>query len=277
MNQTTFSGFGVSLEEKTQRAIELLKLYEPSALKLDTERGYYLGFSGGKDSVVIKEIARLSGVKFNARYSQTTIDPPELVRFIKEQHPDVEWKRPKRNFFKALADSHGLPTRLVRWCCEEFKERDGDGKVKILGVRTTESAARSKRWKEVTLWRSLLGGFVVAPICYWTEQEVWQFIREHNLPYCKLYNEGFKRLGCVGCPMSSRRKKEFKRWPGFEKAWRFATKKYFNARKGKLNRYGEGFYFERFKTSDEFFDWWLSDKASGISEDCLGLYDEDIE
>ena len=99
-----------------QHAIDLLRCYEANALNVDMfdKRGYFLGFSGGKDSVVIKELARMSGVKFTAHYSETTIDPPELTRFIRSQHPDVEWIRPGRSFFRAFVETHGCPTRRCR-------------------------------------------------------------------------------------------------------------------------------------------------------------------
>lgn len=92
----------ISLEEKIKRAIILLKENEP-------KEGYYLAFSGGKDSCTIKELAILSGVKFDAWYNNTTIDPPELVRFIKEYHKDVKWNFPKENMFKRIATRKGMP------------------------------------------------------------------------------------------------------------------------------------------------------------------------
>lgn len=165
------------------------------------------------------------------------------MRFIKQHYPHVKWRRPKRNFFRAVIDSNGLPSRLNRWCCEELKESGGDGLIKVLGVRAAESVRRKKQWNPITQWRSGLGGFVVAPIVYWSTEEVWKFIKENDLPYCSLYDEGWKRLGCVGCPMAGKgRLAQFKRWPGFEKAWRHATRGYFNRRKGKLNRLGEPYY-----------------------------------
>ena len=70
---------------KLEVAIQRLKTFEPS-------EGYYLAFSGGKDSVVIKALADMAGVKYDAHYNVTSVDPPELVRFIKEKYPDVEQK-----------------------------------------------------------------------------------------------------------------------------------------------------------------------------------------
>ena len=58
---------------------------------------------------------------------------------------------------------------------------------------------------------------LINPIIDWTTDEVWEFLKEYNIPYCSLYDEGFKRLGCIGCPMGStaHRLKEFERWPKY--------------------------------------------------------------
>lgn len=62
-------------------SIERLKAFEP-------EEGYYLAFSGGKDSVVCKALLDMAGCKYDAVYRVTSVDPPELVRFIKEKHSE---------------------------------------------------------------------------------------------------------------------------------------------------------------------------------------------
>jgi phosphoadenosine phosphosulfate reductase len=163
----------------------------------------------------------------------------------------------------------------MRWCCEEMKEGHGRDSICIFGVRAAESFSRSKNWRQVTKFRTG-EGFVVNPILYWSQDEVWQFIHINKIPYCSLYDEGFKRIGCVGCPMvgGKNRLQAFKRWPGFEKAWQNAFKKYFEQRKGVPNKYGEERYIERWQTWQEYWNFWLSDKPSRKEKEqmCLGLY-----
>lgn len=62
---------------------------------------------------------------------------------------------------------------------------------------------------------------ILNPIIDWTDDEVWEFIREYNVPYCKLYDEGYTRLGCIGCPMGSvqHRKEEFEKYPKYREAY----------------------------------------------------------
>jgi len=277
IQQTFFKNMGCSLKEKEDQAILFLKENESSAITFNPD-GYWLAFSGGKDSIVIKKLAQLAGVKHHAVYNQTTIDPPELIHFIKKFHSDVEWERPKKNFFVEM-QTHGLPNRIVRWCCELYKERGGENHWKIIGVRAAESARRRALWKPLTPNRSGNGGMRVCPILYWEDIEVWNFIKKYNLPYCSLYDEGFKRIGCVGCPMAGKNRiKEFKRWPRFEKAYRIAASKYIDTRKGKKKRNGEDYYVSRFKNGNDWFDWWMSDNPSSAErkDECLGLFDDSI-
>lgn len=72
-----------------------------------------LAFSGGKDSIclffVCKQAAEELGVPmetmFHVQYNITNVDPPELVRFIrdvmKKEYPFIELHHPKKNYVGA--------------------------------------------------------------------------------------------------------------------------------------------------------------------------------
>ena len=86
---------GYELEDYVQDAIAFIRLHEP-------EEGYFVGFSGGKDSIVTLALARMAGVRHSAYFSQTTIDPPEILTFIRRNYPDVAWLRPAKSFFACV-------------------------------------------------------------------------------------------------------------------------------------------------------------------------------
>lgn len=278
------AGFGVGYKDGIDRAIEVLRLWEKKALDCNPENGYYGAFSGGKDSVVIKELAKMAGVKVRWHYNVTTIDPPEIYRFIREYHPDVVWNRPPKNFFDVLADDRGYPTRLVRWCCDVFKHKASVGKTAILGVRWAESARRLNSWKQFQKWgKGDDEGYVVNPIVDWSDANVWRFILDEGLPYCCLYDEGFKRLGCVGCPMSGRKgvAKGFARWPQYERAWRRAFHRLWDRRLGTVitrgGRKGRPWpgLGPTIANADQLFDWWKSHESAPVTdkETCsMGLW-----
>lgn len=140
------------LSEKVQSSIERLKAFEP-------EEGYYLAFSGGKDSVVCKTLLDMSGCKYDSTYRVTSVDPPELIRFIKEKHPDVKMEIPRYQDGKPVTMWNLIPkklmppTRLVRYCCEFLKEGGGDGRKVVTGVRWAESPNRRANQGTVTISR----------------------------------------------------------------------------------------------------------------------------
>jgi len=245
-----------NLQDKINYAISLLRENEPP-------EGYYLAFSGGKDSCVIKQLAIEAGVKFDAWYNCTTIDPPELIYFMREHHQDVKWNRQKVGMMKLLeTKSDGPPTRWSRWCCQIYKEQGGVKRDTILGVRAAESAKRKLQWKEIQPnFNNNLETAIICPIIYWKDEDVWDFIRSRNIPYCKLYDLGWKRLGCIGCPMSGKgRKRDFEKWPGYERNWKRAIAKNWENFHDKLNKRGLPRYQNRYKSAEDFWDWWMEKK-----------------
>ena len=232
-------------EVKRNSAIKILKAIEPP-------NGYYLAFSGGKDSCVIKALANMAKVKYDAHYAVSGIDPPELVRFIRDVHPDVKREVNYPPMFSSLPVA-GFPIRHRRWCCNKYKECGGKGRIVVMGVRREESNNRAER--EMLSWFN--GKLCFNPIINWNEGDVWEFITHHEIPYCSLYDEGFDRLGCIGCPFVSvdTRKREFERWPGFERAYRIAFRKLY-ANRVQSNPKA----VEPWPNGDAMFEWWVSNK-----------------
>ncbi|MGB4291857.1 MAG: hypothetical protein WBJ37_03110 [Bacteroidales bacterium] len=125
--------FGV--KDKVKIAIGRLQTFEPP-------EGYYLAFSGGKDSQCIYHLAKEAGVKFDAHYNVTGIDPPELVYFIRENYPDVSFDKPGTTMWELIIKNNCPPTRIQRWCCRELKKHGGEGRICVAGIRWAESTRR---------------------------------------------------------------------------------------------------------------------------------------
>ena len=234
--------------------IDQLNMYGMTKLEVSIERikqieprggSWYLAFSGGKDSCVIKALCDMAGVKYDAHYRVTSVDPPELVRFIKDKHPDVSLDFPRYKdgtvitMWNLIPKKTMPPTRIVRYCCQYLKEDGGKGRDKITGVRWDESIRRKNKRsglevedrrdrtkldpdnmdEDMVRYCMNSKGFILNPIIDWTDDEVWEFIHRYNIPYCGLYDKGWKRLGCIGCPMSAHRKEELDAYPKFKEAY----------------------------------------------------------
>lgn len=255
--------------DKVQVAIDRLQAFEP-------KEGYYLCFSGGKDSSVIKALADMAGVAYDAHYNCTGIDPPEAVRFIKDQHPDAEFEYPYDEDGERITVCNLIPrkkmppTRRARYCCQELKEYGGVGRFVITGVRWAESSRRKnqrnlaeehtktkRRMSTDNVGDAPMFKFchdyhkkILNPIIDWTNEEVWEFIREYSVPYCCLYDKGFKRIGCIGCPMSTKAKQELDAYPKIKKRYLIAFDKMLEVRRE------EGLK-TTWRTAEEVMDWWL--------------------
>lgn len=103
------------LDEKIERAVKILKENEPP-------EGYFVAFSGGKDSIVVYDIVKKANVKHEVHFHVSTVDPPELLQFIREYYPEVVWDRPKYNMLQLIEKNRMLPMRTLRFCCRYLKE-----------------------------------------------------------------------------------------------------------------------------------------------------------
>lgn len=251
--------------DKVHNAIEVLRHFEPP-------EGYYFANSGGKDSTVVRDLLIRSGVKFDAHFHITTVDPPELVHFIRDNHPETVMDRPEISMWRLIIKKYIPPTRKARYCCEHLKERGGSGRLVVTGVRKWESTKRRKRQMVELCYKDNSKRYL-HPIFEWTEADVWNYIRTNNLPYCSLYDEGFKRLGCVMCPQGGpvQVKKEMERWPKIAEQYRRTIDRAYEnliQRKGKLPDSG-------WQSGEDMFNWWISGKAAPKEiKDQLRLFDD---
>ena len=290
------------LQKKIDTSIRRLKSFEP-------EEGYYLAFSGGKDSQCIYHLAKIAGVKFDAHYNVTSVDPPELIYFIREHYPDVIWDYPRDGDGKRITMWNLIvkkkipPTRISRYCCSELKETNGKGRIVVTGVRWAESPRRKANQDVATLYgkpkttkkmadelnlnyRVNKSGAIIMnddndlarrmveqcyrtrktlvnPIVDWTEEDVWDFLNDFaGVPHCSLYDEGFKRIGCIGCPLTGadHQKREFKRWPKYKENYLRAFNRMLKERQAN------GFPCDKWPDAETVMKRWLHAPESNEEE-----------
>ena len=258
------------LQKKVDFAIKLLQ-------SIPTDEGpIELSFSSGKDSDVILELAKMAGIPYRAIYKSTTIDPPHTIAHAREMGAEVI--RPKKSFFQ-LVSEHGYPSRFSRFCCSILKEYKVCDRA-IKGIRRSESRKRAERYKEPERCRVYSAKEKVKeylPILEWTDEDVAEFIKERNIKCHPLYYSGgqfdvTKRLGCMGCPLASRKKRIqfFKDNPKWLKAWIRAGQRYYTSEK-----YQNGNSKCHFKDAFEAMGYMLyCDNIEQFKEKTYGMFGE---
>lgn len=257
------------------------------------EKPLLLTYSGGKDSDLTVDLAIKAGIPFEIAHSLTTVDMPETVYhvrrvFAKLENQGISCKIIKPTYKSAPVTMWTLipqkslpPTRFARYCCSVLKETAGKGRFIATGVRRAESAKRASRESfEILGSRKQYGVLLtddevftqdntekrrqfetcrlkakrtVNPIIDWTDDDVWDYIRSERIDINPKYSDGYKRVGCVGCPLSSKcnRMREFEEYPTYKRAYIRAFDKMLDVRNAK------GLQTE-WKNGEEVFEWWVN-------------------
>lgn len=250
-----------SLSQKVDRAIKLIL----SAGKIAKEHGQPLEicYSGGKDSDVILELAKMSGVDFRAIYKNTTIDPPGTIKHAREMGCEI--MQPAMNF-RQIMEKKGMPNRWRRFCCgilKEYKVLD----YAVVGIRRDESRARSERYHEPEVCRVYnkskgIKSRQYLPILDWTKKDVAEFLTERGVKCHPLYYDEYgkfhaeRRLGCMCCPLQSRMKRiaSFKEHPKMVQYYIKSAQKYLDTHpNNKITKSFNGNPYDWF-TSQVFCD-----------------------
>lgn len=135
--------FSEGLKKKVEQSINLLQ-------SIKTDEPVEVAYSGGKDSDVILELAKMAGIKYRAIYKNTTIDPPGTIKHCKEK--GVEVLQPKMKFFD-IVRKNGFPTRRARFCCKYLKEY----KVLNFSIQGVLGSLKAKRVTNGIMSRLFVG------------------------------------------------------------------------------------------------------------------------
>ncbi|MBU5489112.1 phosphoadenosine phosphosulfate reductase family protein [Butyricicoccus sp. MSJd-7] len=257
------------------------------------EKPLLLTYSGGKDSDLTVNLAVKAGIPFEIVHSLTTVDMPETVYHTRQVFAKLEekgfsckiikptYKNAPVTMWTLIPQKSMPPTRFARYCCSVLKETAGKGRFIATGVRRAESAKRASResfeiigsrkqysvllsdnevfMQDNTEKRTMFetcrpkAKRTVNPIIDWTDDDVWDYIAAENINVNPKYRDGYKRVGCVGCPLSSKcnRTREFEEYPTYKRAYIRAFDKMLDVRKAK------GLATE-WKTGEEVFEWWVN-------------------
>lgn len=202
------------------------------------------------------------------------------------------------NMWKLIVEEGTPPTRLMRYCCRILKETSTPNRIALLGVRNSESTGRKgrdvfgirARTREQAKYFSLdhteevhrealekekepLGEIwdctliktmrekkdtVANPIYDWTDNDVWDYIKSNKYPYNPMYDMGYHRVGCIGCPMATYRQKmkEFSDFPYVKKLYIDAFEK---MRKARIEAGLTHKYDAIWSSGEAIYKWWIEE------------------
>lgn len=215
----------MDLNRKIDFAIKLLR-------NIPQDGPIELCYSTGKDSDVILELAKMSGIPCIPIYKNTTCDRPGSIQHAREN--GVEIRQPSMNFLQ-LIEKMGWPSRWARFCCKYLKEYKIYDRA-ILGIRKAESKKRAKMYKEperCRVYSKTEKTRQYLPILEWTDEDVETFIKKRGVkchPHYYDENGDFhveRRVGCIGCPLQSDcGRADYKEFPHILKARLIAFNKW---------------------------------------------------
>lgn len=276
--------------DKERCAIERLQwAAQLSAVRLDAP--LILMVSGGKDSDVCLSLARAAGIRYEVMHNHTTADAPETVYHVREQFRRLElagirctinwpvFRGQRVSMWSLIAAKRFPPTRVRRYCCEILKEGGGSGRVIATGCRWAESRSRAENAgvyeksgrgdgriilmsdnddkRRLFEHCNIRSRFVCNPIIDWSDDDIKQYTSAEHVRLNPLYSRGFKRVGCIGCPLTSQRvrRMEFAMYPAFEGLYLRAFERMLAARSAERTRLSSCAW----ESPEDVMRWWMQD------------------
>ena len=272
-----------------QKAIERVRMASEMSLRL-YGRPLVVTDSGGKDSAVCREIVRRAGIPFEIHHNLTTADAPQTIYYVRDIFHRLElegitccvnypiYKGQRVTMWSLIPMKKFPPTRLQRYCYQICKENSCRDRFITTGVRWAESVKRknnrgvfenfvSDPSKKIILNNdndeqrmlfescTLKGKRICNPIVDWRDSDVWEYIRSERLELNPLYDMGFYRVGCLGCPMAGKNRwTEFRLFPTYQRA-------YIRSFGKMLDVIHAGGGKTKWKTAEDVFSWWMEEET----------------
>jgi len=97
------------------------------------------------------------------------------------------------------------PFQISGKCCEVMKKRPfrkyekETGRKPFLGTMAAESKLRTQSWLKTGCNAFENKRPVSQPLSFWTEADIWSYLRKFDVPYSTIYDMGYQRTGCIFC------------------------------------------------------------------------------
>jgi phosphoadenylyl-sulfate reductase (thioredoxin) len=152
----------------------------------------------------------------------------DLIKKIESRYGiEVETYRPHQEKVRQMVEQHGEylffdSKEKQEHCCHLRKVEPNNVALEsldiwITGLRKDQSNSRKSTEKAEKVIRGGREILKLSPLADWSEKQVDQYIKENDVPYNALYDQGYASIGCVICttPIQPGEDKRAGRWRWF--------------------------------------------------------------
>jgi phosphoadenosine phosphosulfate reductase len=185
-----------------------------------------LGSSLGAEDQVLTDMLAKNGGKFTVFTLDTGRIFPETYEVIDETNKkygfSIQVFFPDREQVENMVNSKGInlfyeSVENRKACCHvrkvvPLKRALSGNTIWITGLRKDQSLVRFST--KLVEWDEGNQIIKVNPLLSWTEKQVWKYIKENDVPYNKLHDQGFPSIGCQPCTRAIKPGEDFRagRW-----------------------------------------------------------------
>lgn len=132
------------------------------------------------------EVIERTNEKYHFKIELVLPDTKKVETLVNNYGPNL--------FYKSVEDR--------RKCCyvrkvEPLQKKLTTLKAWICGLRKEQAITRSDV-KQIE-WDNTFNLVKLNPLVNWTKEEIWQYIKENNVPYNRLHDQGYPSIGCAPC------------------------------------------------------------------------------
>lgn len=159
--------------------------------------------------ISFKEVIEKYGIPFPSKEQSQYINAYIHAKSEKNKHKRWYGKDNKRKTGKIAEKWKFLavdfPYEVSDKCCHHMQKKPiikyekATGNKGYVGLLAEESASRMQDYRLHGCNSYETKRKMSRPIAFWTEDNVWEYIKDNNLPYCNIYDMGYKRTGCLFC------------------------------------------------------------------------------
>lgn len=110
------------------------------------------------------------------------------------------------------------PFKTSDKCCDVMKKRPFHayekvtGTKPIIGIMSGDSEDRERAASRIGCFQLKEGKEQLRPIIFWTEEDIWAYIKQNHVPYSPIYDMGETRTGCIFCMFGAHLEKPYNRF-----------------------------------------------------------------